>query len=385
MKVLIIPSWYPTNIDPIAGSFIADQVLALKRHGVDVAVLFGSYSSTNIFEKDKVAFGVHGRIDQAMIGSGFTLPKMNNYFLDLWCKRYYKLYLQFEKRYGRPDLIHAHSFIAGYFAAYLKAKISRPAILTEHHFEFIKPKLDQNTRYLKIFKTIAPKMDLLLSVSEALKVGMSHFTTESIQVIPNHFNHDFFNIEESEDVKTAQTGFQILAIGSFNENKGFGQLIRALDLVRKRQIDCTLILVGTGPLRKKFDQLISDLALKKKICFYSNLSRREVAALMKGSNVLINSSSLETFGMTILEALACGIPVVSSAVGGPAELIDESNGIILKSRSPKNFADAIQKIFDKYHGFDRFSIASNVRRKFSEEFVIPQIIQVYKRVLSRGS
>lgn len=143
------------------------------------------------------------------------------------------------------------------------------------------------------------------------------------------------------------SGRSILCIASHKETKGADVLLRAFARVVEKAPNWTLILVGGGPLRAKHEELARDLGLDGKVLFQGPKSRAEVGALLRFCDLFVLPSRSESFGLVIIEAMACGKPVVASAVGGIPEIIQQGeNGILVEPENPAALAEAIIRVLE---------------------------------------
>ncbi len=124
-------------------------------------------------------------------------------------------------------------------------------------------------------------------------------------------------------------------------------LLRAFARVVEKEPDLTLTLVGDGPLRKGHETLAQELGLNGSISFLGWKDRAEVGDLLRQCDLFVLPSRSEPFGIVIIEAMACGKPVVASAVGGIPEIIQQGeNGILVEPDDPAALADAIIRVLE---------------------------------------
>jgi glycosyltransferase involved in cell wall biosynthesis len=155
-----------------------------------------------------------------------------------------------------------------------------------------------------------------------------------------------------------------------NDKKGLDVLIRAFAAIANVHPNLDLFLVGNGPLRNKLEGLARSLALGTRIQFLGEQGRAEVAKLLHGCEVFVLPSRSEPFGIAILEALACGKPVVATTAGGIPEIIENrKNGLLVEPDDPNALAEALMTVIKD--PALRLAIASNgyatVRKRFPSE------------------
>lgn len=160
--------------------------------------------------------------------------------------------------------------------------------------------------------------------------------------------------------------------GRFTAEK---KLVLLIEAVRKLGRPYHLVLIGGGDALPRLPQL-TYLPFKR--------DQRQLARLLASCDVLVHPGDCETFGLIVLEAMACGLPVVGTAGGGVAELVDAETGILAKPDSAASLADAIEAIFAR----DLAWLGANARRKAQEQFdwnrVLPQLLGRYGELLASG-
>ena len=158
--------------------------------------------------------------------------------------------------------------------------------------------------------------------------------------------------------------------GRFTAEKKLTVLIEA---VRKLGRPYHLVLVGGGYDLPRYPQ-ITYLPFKR--------DQRQLARMLASCDVLVHPGDCETFGLIVLEAMACGLPVVATTGGGTAELIDEATGILAPPDSAASLAEAIEAIFAR----DRAQMGAAARRKAQEHYdwnqILPQLLRRYGGLLA---
>jgi alpha-1,6-mannosyltransferase len=160
--------------------------------------------------------------------------------------------------------------------------------------------------------------------------------------------------------------------GRFTPEKKLGVLIEA---VRRLGRPYHLVLVGGGTELPRFPQ-ITYVPFKR--------DQRQLARLLASCDLLVHPGDCETFGLIVLEAMACGLPVVGTTGGGVSELVDEKTGILAQPNDPASLAEAIEAIYAR----DLMQLGVNARRKAAEHFdwsqILPQLMARYGSLLAGG-
>lgn len=166
---------------------------------------------------------------------------------------------------------------------------------------------------------------------------------------------------------------QIIFVGRLSKEKGIIQLLNILEFLPK---DVNLLILGSGPL----ENLITEAAQKSpNLKYLGYKSKEETLELMKGSDLLIQPSLVEGISSTLLEAMACNIPIIASNVSGNRELItNNENGFLIDPNNPELIAKCIVELLldkEKYSKFVEKSL--NVVRNYSLEKIGKQYFELY--------
>lgn len=186
---------------------------------------------------------------------------------------------------------------------------------------------------------VAPSRAFLRQCASAL----APFSASRL-VIHNGIDPAELDARESRQATHAPGGF-ILSIASHDEWKGLDVLIRAMALLRDEGEATRLVLAGDGPLRAELERLAATLKLQQHVQFVGHQPRPSVARLLHECAVFVLPSRSEPFGIVVIEALACGKPVVATTVGGIPEIIqDGANGILVDPEDAHALAAQIRRL-----------------------------------------
>jgi L-malate glycosyltransferase len=144
-----------------------------------------------------------------------------------------------------------------------------------------------------------------------------------------------------------------------------------------------LDIVGKGPLRSSMELLCKQLKINKFVNFYGLLDHRAVAAKMQASQCLVLSSTIETFGVVLAEAMACGIPAIATDCGGPSDLITPETGLLAPVGDVEAYTACMKRMVEHYHGYDAYTIRQSAVRRFGHENVCKRWIDLYKQALRK--
>jgi glycosyltransferase involved in cell wall biosynthesis len=163
-------------------------------------------------------------------------------------------------------------------------------------------------------------------------------------------------------------------VGRLDAVKNLGVMIHALASARALNAAYRLVLVGDGPERSALEDLAAGLGVRDAVTFTGY--RPDVRRLLSGFDLFLNSSVHEGVSLTILEAMAAGLPVVATAVGGtPEVVVHEETGMLVPSRSPGPFADMLGELTrDRSR---RIAMGHAGRARVLERFTIDAMIRTY--------
>ena len=130
--------------------------------------------------------------------------------------------------------------------------------------------------------------------------------------------------------------------------------------------------------------LVKNLGINDRIHIVGLLNRREVAELLNSVNAFALLSTNETFGVSYIEALACGCPVLATRNGGAEEIVNSDNGIIVEVDDTEMIIDALKTIKKKYFQYNLQNISNNCIEMYSENTIYNKTIEIYNRLICKS-
>lgn len=236
--------------------------------------------------------------------------------------------------------------------------------------------------FLPMQKRVAPQLNHIICVSQPSKEDViSEFNVDEnkITVIPNGIDIDTF--KPSLVAKTL--GFRIVTTASADiPLKGLRHLILALPRVIDEFPLTSLIVIGKSPEKSNLDKLIDDLDLQDKITFKSGISELEIVKIYHDSDIAVIPSLYEGFGFGAGEAMACGVPLISTDSGGLKQVIGDA-ALKISPGSVKEIEDGIFKLFNEEEKRKELSIKGRKRMEdlFDWKIAASTYIDVFKKLI----
>lgn len=385
MHVLIIASWYKKNANEINAPFIEEQARMLMHSGLKMGVFYPYFTGgfKERLKKNKTVKGYY--IDNGLstwyYGEMSVVPYFRRIIYTHICLHSEKIFLEYLKENGKPDILHAHSvFMGGVVANYLSKKYNIPYVITEHASKLITEFEIQNKSDIRYVKEILKDANKVIFVSHFQANEMiKKYKLPLLQkiIIPNSLNPIFKYYPFPEKINP----IIIVITGSLTINKNHQLLFEAIKSLKADGVICFLKIIGNGEEKQFLENFVKKNDLQKYISFLGTLSRQEVYNELKNSHCLISVSKFETFGINIIESLAVGRPVIATHSGGSSEIINSENGILLNSFEIDELADAIKYLMNNYNKYNQQKISEECQKKYSEKLVIDKLIENYKEAI----
>ncbi|MBK8846815.1 MAG: glycosyltransferase [Bacteroidetes bacterium] len=387
MHILIIPSWYKSINEPVLGSFFEEQARGLMQEGNKVGIMYSNfYPLKKIFEKK--AEYIYYMDDNGIPTYSFAIQSfvprsrdLNYYYIGLATVRVFKHYV---KQNGFPDIIHAHSaFHAGIAAAFLSKKYNIPYVITEHLTHYMTGGIN-HVDDLEYARKIFTGASRAFAVSNAFKIELTktlNLTDNTFKVMHNMVSNHFF--ENAFEKKYIQGEPFIFLINSFlNARKNHELAFSALRILIDKKYNVKIRVGGYGEYETELRRIIASLRLQNHVTLLGSLSRAAVKEEMSNSHAFLLPSKYETFGVVLIESMACGRPVISTNSGGPADIVTEHNGILLHTFDVNDFANAMEQMILNYDTYDQQAISNHCFENYSQTRISNLLMKEYAEVLA---
>ena len=370
--VLVIPAWYPTREDPVAGTFIRDHARSAARYGHRMVVLVDEGPRNGI--RAPVVFAEDPPENPRVIRFAYRLAALRVAGVLAVLKAARKL-----AREGTPvDMLHAHVHRMGWIAVLAGALLRRPVVISEHSSEW--PRRLMASARLRRAKFALEHAALVCPVNHRLQEAIESYGVRArFRIVPNTVDASVFRPAAAPD---RHDGVRLITVSRHVEVKGLDVLLRAFAEVAAGTPEATLELVGDGPLTPSLRELAVELGISGRVEFSGPARPPEIAERLRASDVFVLSSHSENMPLAALEALCCGLPVAATDVGGVPEAVGE-DGALAPPGDPAALADAIRRVVGRLDAYDAADIASRAAGRFSFEAVGAQWDEIYRSLARR--
>jgi len=385
-KVLFLASWYPSKVDAFDGDFIERHAKAISLTNKvfviyvvkDPSIKNGKISVDKQISNNLISFRGYYPYSKSKLK---WIEKIHSNYRRL--KLYKRIFKTIRDEYGMPDIVHLNVLMkAGMFAKKLKRKYKLPYVLSENWTGYYRERKDgflqQNIFYKKLSKKIYQKCDLPLPVTKDLGERMNQLfgTQKRFKVIPNVVDTTlFYPAFENKNVKK-----RFIHVSTLGYHKNIWGILHTTEKLYQTRQDFELYLAGNAS--KEIIEWTKERGLLKTCIFFSGLiSYEEVAQNLRKADALVMFSRYENLPCVILEALCSGLPVISTDVGGIREVINQENGILIRSEMEDELLEKMNYMLDNLDKYDKEKIAASATKKFSYHAVGKQFNEAYKEVL----
>ena len=363
--IIFIARWYPHRYDPMFGLFV-------QRHA-EAASLYNDISVVYVHPDDK-----NDIVDET-INNVRTIrvyyKKSKSKIISLF--RFFKANRLAIKRLPKPDIIHVHILTRlGIIALWHKIVHGTPYIITEHWSRYLSGNDFNGFLRKKLTKTVVKHASTVTTVTEILAEAMQEhgLRNKKYLIVPNVVDVNMFMpIEHHNEVP------KIVHISCFEDkSKNISGLLESLRILKNQNVSFQAVLIGDGMDYEAMKQKANALQLNDIVTFTGMLQGHTLTDTLASCDFMVLSSNYETQGVVLLEAFACGLPVVSTNVGGIPEIVNESNGILVTPHDPEQLAGALLRMLSTYHDYNPNSLRECIIKKFSNEAVGKLLDDIYK-------
>lgn len=374
--VLLLPKWWPDEVRFHRGLFNRKHALAVLPQ-FRVACIYVHESDKRFIANDEdgiftVRIGI-GEIRGAMKG------------LRKWWKMraaYKRGYLLVKAHLGKPHLLHAQVLLSPVLFAWWMSKFLHiPFIISEHWSGYITGEYKRLGSFKKMLtRKLVRKARRVLTPSRALADAMqSRGLKGHYEVVQNVVERVKLNKpSQRNDDKVRLMNLSDM----WDDKKNVSGLIRAVAAVIQDDPRIELTIIGDGRDREILVALATELnVLDKHVFFRGELPNAEIYEFMKAIDYYVMNSRVETFGIAIVEAIACGKPVIATDCGGPSEFVTDEVGILIQPDNEVALREAILKMANTFRDYNPEQLMNYAAERFNPQVVGELLAQHYRRCM----
>lgn len=374
LKILFIAGWYPRKDNPVAGIFVREHAKAVSLYN-DVTVLYvrriHCFTRKHCEITDTVEEGIR------TIRITYTKSRIPKTATLLYVWHVFQGFRTLVKEGWRPDIIHAHVYTSGVPAVIISRLFRVPLVMTEHSSAFPRKLLPKRT--LKEARFAMRRAKIILPVSEALKAGIeSYGIKNTFRVVPNVVDTNLFHPDDQ--IKKDANIKRILLVASLSPVKGVPYLLESLSILKAKRTDFVLDIIGDGPNRKEYEELSVRLGISDNVRFRGIKTKQHIAEFMRKSHFFVLSSLWENLPCVLIEALASGLPIIATQVGGIPEILNKEAGILVPPKDPNALAKSLDYMLEHTQDYSPEQISRFARERFSYEAVGKTLEIIYKEI-----
>lgn len=389
-RILIIPSWYP----PDGGYFFREHSESIAGLGYEVDVLvsrvIGARKFLNLGVSALQPFRVKQENGLRVIRSVYLkIPGSEKQNIRGWSRKVAKLFKRYQKQFGKPDLILAHSVTwAGYASSLIQKQYGIPYLVVEHRsfFVYSTPEARKMVKpfHLPFFEEAFRNCAALVPVSGSLMSGLTTlmpWVEDRAIMIPNMIREDMFLPPEKA---RGTEPFVFFWAGRLEHVKGIDILLDAVRILKQKgNLGFRVRLAGRGSLRAGLEAQAEKLALESEVEFLGRISREEMQEEMQKANCFVLPTRYEAFGVVLIEAMASGLPVIATRSGGPDTIVTEENGILVDPENAGQLAMAMEEMTGKYKDFSASKIRSGTLELYGQSAVMKRYDELFQQILQQ--
>jgi len=376
--ILWLASWYPSKTEPYNGDFIQRHAIAISRYryivvlhtihdpAAESAVYYEVSVQQNLVEiiiyfRDTIPAG--GIIDRLQYNIAF-FRHTKHFITELF------------KKSSLPLFVHVQvPMKMGKIALWIKKNWNLSFLVSEHSASYVKEAPDnyfsRSIYYRNNVKRIFKEALAVTNVSATVgKILQQTFNIRQFFIIRNVVDENLFYFKNRIPLR-----FRFIHVSTMTYQKNFEGLIKAFEIFSNDRNDIELVLAG--PISAEGIKRVNESSAHSKIIVTGEVPHKEIASLMQESDAFVLFSRYENFPCVIIEALCCGLPVITSSAGGAGEGIDADNGIVVPSENEPALIEAMNDIINTYSRYNRTTIAENARALYSYKAIGKEFEKLY--------
>jgi glycosyltransferase involved in cell wall biosynthesis len=389
MKIAIIVSGWPSIYRPNSMPFFYEQVGAIAKDESIKIDVYIPFSITHYLKPRNIIKFFMGEFESFCSLSKdnvklipvpyVNLPKVlgfQNILDQLKVNTVCKSFGRKTKLKGSYDFVHCHFFSSAIIGCEINKRFGTPYLITEHASDL---KLGMGSYKTGFINNVYGNAKKVIAVGEYLREQLLS-TIESIdqvELIPNGIDGTKFKL-----AKGAKVEIKLIFIGHLIPRKGILELLVAFKEIKNKYEKVSLTIIGEGELRDQVEQYVSTEKIESCVELMGALNNENVALELSRHHLLVLPSDKESFGVVVIEAGACGLPVVARKSGGPEYIIDDSSLGEIYDGTNSSLVNSIDTVLNKIKLYKHQHIRDITLSKYDWSIVAKKIISLYKQMIN---
>lgn len=376
---------FPTTRNPVQAIFVKDEVEQFSKNSDLSVKLF-------IPSPYKLPFS-SGKITQKQIGINSNLPVINKNYLSIPRQFFPKVTQQnickaFSSYLNNhhTDLFHLHFlFPTGLAIPFLKSK-GKGVVITVHGTDWYTSR--RSKLHDEMLKESLKAADKVIVVGDDLYADIKSELGSKVDIVTLHHGIDttFFKpLNNSQNIEVElgnKSNIKLLCVANLVRKKGLHVLLNALSEIENKDWKLTIIYNAVDKdYKNELEQIINRSEIDDRVNFMKSVSRTSLRSYFQSCDIYIQPSLNEPFGLSLAECIACGKPAISTKQGGPRDIINKINGLLVKPNDTIELATAITTLLDNFDTYDPFELHSDIKNRFSIAKKISYLNQLYKSIV----
>ncbi len=389
MKVLLTSRLYPSSAYPARGTFVHNQARFLSEL-CEVEVLaplpyfpripgFGRWSAlagvADVEERDGLSVQY----------PRYFSPPRRLLFARAW-RAYLRALEDGAALRPRPDVLHAHlAYPDGRAAVEYGARLGIPVVISVHGHD-VREIPQANPRWRTLVAEALTRADAVVASSRDVRTRVLELGVAPQRIWDIPQGVDCARFAPPAVRRGGKGGWRLLYAGRFDAKKGIAVLLDALHLLCQHRGDVSLKLVGASSDSgngEAFRQQAERLGLAERVEFCPARPWSEMPTVMAEPDVFVLPSFYDSFGIVLIEAMACGVPVVATRCGGPEQLVDDGVGRLAEVGDAASLAAAIEDVLTHYADFEPDTLRRRAEA-FDYRQVAERTLALYESVLKKS-
>jgi hypothetical protein len=394
IKVLAISHLYPSAFDKMSGIFIEEQAKNLIQQNCEIIVIAPTPITPILIRYFKKKWVDYSKIPFKTISGKIEIyhPRYLEFPKNLsFASSGERVYLGIRKlvdkiyRNFKFNLVHAHSILPdGYAGVKIAQKYKKPLIVGVYGSDLLISPYRNKKTFINTLGTLK-KASMITTVSQHLKdncIEKFGIPEKKIRAICVGYDPNKFYFSENQP-RQKEENIRILFAANVLKTKGIFDLLEAMVIIRKQNPELfkkiSWIFVGYGDDMGKFKKQIKKYNLEKNVKIVGRVPHQQIRQYMDNTDFIILPSWSEGTPVVLVEATACGLPVIATGVGGIPEIINQNSGILVKPRMPIELAKGIILAVSKKWDYKTIS---NLAKNWTWTQNAQKTIEVFKGALN---